>query len=352
MRKYKILCLGNQWRGSDDGSLFNSLSSIGHLIYIVDHKMFMPSESVSLLSKVVGKIFKKTFLDDFNNEIIKQSCKIMKPDIICVYKGNCIYPETLEKIKQIGIPVFCIYPDVSFFDQDPNIPKLVPFFNYIFTTKSFGVEELEEKFNYTNTSVIRHAIDPRIHRMIDLEPKEFDQLANDVSFIGSHSRKKDEVLKNVNNAHPDKTIKIWGGSWNKSEYNIVKNRCENSTIYGDLYSIAIQKSKINLSILYEGSKTSKSGDLITSRTFHIPGAGGFMIHERTEEVLDIFKEGESVECYASIDELVDKIGFYLSHDHLRQKIAKKGHELVWKFHKSSDRADEIINILIKNKILA
>ena len=115
--------------------------------------------------------------------------------------------------------------------------------------------------------------------------------------------------------------------------------------------LAIQKSKINLGLLSEIGKGSSSGDLITSRTFHIPGAGGFMIHERTDELLDIYSEGESVECFDSTEELNDKIKFYINNESIRQKIAIKGQEIVWKYHKSDDRAKEIIDILITNKIL-
>lgn len=351
MKKYKILCIGNQWRGSNDGSLFNAFSRLGHIIHIVDHKMYLPSDAIGFFSKVISKTFRKVFIDDFNDEIIKQATKIVNPQLVCVFKGNGIYPDTLLKIKQQGIPIFCVYPDVSFFDYGPNIPKLVPYYDYIFTTKSFGAQDLKETLNYRNVSVINHSIDPLIHRKIDLEPKEFSHLINDVSFIGSHSEKKDEIMRNVIEFLGDKNIKIWGGSWSNSKYKSVKQRCIKSVIFGDLYSVAIQKSKINLGLLYEGSKTSYSGDLITSRTFHIPGAGGFMIHERTEEVLEIFKEGDSVECYESAEELIDKIKYYLSHENLRQKIADKGHEIVWKFHKSDDRAKEMIDKLKVCKII-
>lgn len=348
--KYKIMCLGNQWRGSDDGSLFRAFSRLGHLIHIVDHKMYSGSERMSIASKITFRVFNPLFLRDFNNEI-ERSVNQFKPDVVCVYKGNCIFPETLERIKRKGIPIICVYPDVSFYDHGSSIPKLVPYYDYIFSTKSFGKKDLKEKFNFTNVSVIKHAVDPDIHRIIQIGPNDFNYFSNDVSFIGSHSLKKENIMQEVISYHRDLIIKIWGGGWRNSDSKQVKSKYTNSGIFGDLYVAAIIKSKINLGILSEKGKGSSSGDLITARTFHIPGAGGFMIHERTDELLEIFEEGESVECYGSSEELNEKIEFYLKNEESRIRISKKGHEQVWKYHKSDDRAQEIIDILISNDIL-
>ena len=346
---YKILCLGNQWRGSDDGSLFNAFSRSGHIISIIDHKMFISSEDLSYKSKTINKIFKSFFLSDFNKQIIKH-ITLIKPDIVCVYKGNCIFPETLDQIKKCGIPIFCVYPDVSFFDHESNIPKLIPYYDHIFTTKSFGVKDLKNIFNFTNVSVIKHSIDPNIHRKINLEKDEFSHFVNDVSFIGSYSRKKEDLINSIINID-NIEIKIWGGSWNSSKNIAVKSKYMNTSVLGDEYTIAIQKSKINLGILFEGSKSSSSGDLITSRTFHIPGAGGFMLHERTDELLEVFKEGVSVVCFENKEELNNKIKYYLKNESARDKIALKSYDLVWKYHKSDDRAKEIIEILKINNFL-
>ena len=47
----------------------------------------------------------------------------------------------------------------------------------------------------------------------------------------------------------------------------------------------------------------------------------------------------------NLDDLKQKIIFYLNNDNLREKIAKNGNDFVLKYHKTSDRIDEILSHL-------
>jgi spore maturation protein CgeB len=92
------------------------------------------------------------------------------------------------------------------------------------------------------------------------------------------------------------------------------------------YAKAIQAARINLGILFEGGPSAPKGDVITARTFEIPGAGGFMLHERTEEALQYFQEGKECAFYSDPDELVAKIAYYLKHPEEREAIAAAGRQ--------------------------
>jgi hypothetical protein len=65
-------------------------------------------------------------------------------------------------------------------------------------------------------------------------------------------------------------------------------------------------------------------------------------------VINKFVDGEHLVYYNSFSTLKSKIEFYLDHLSEAQKIATSGYEHVMKYHKTSDRIDEIINT-IKNE---
>jgi spore maturation protein CgeB len=258
-----------------------------------------------------------------------------------------VYPETLEKAKKLGIPIFCIYPDVSFYDHGTLIPRLIEYYDYIFTTKSFGVNDLKRLFNFEKVSLIHHCIDPMVHK----RKMEYDPFKCDVSFIGSYSLKKFNTLQKIINSREDINLKIYGNSWGLDGKRLLNPKYLFPPVHGDLYALAIYNSKINLGLLSEAGSNSAAGDLITSRSFHIPGSGGFMIHERTTDILNIFEEGESVVTFIEHEELLDLIKYYLKNDQLREKIANNASEIVWKYHKSDDRVDQIIDVLKREDLL-
>jgi spore maturation protein CgeB len=77
-------------------------------------------------------------------------------------------------------------------------------------------------------------------------------------------------------------------------------------------------------LLFEGSGHGAKADVITSRTFHIPASGGFMLHERTPEVQELFEEGKECAFFSDAQELARKVEYYLTHDEERRHIAEAG----------------------------
>ncbi|SCY34200.1 glycosyltransferase [Butyrivibrio sp. INlla14] len=86
-------------------------------------------------------------------------------------------------------------------------------------------------------------------------------------------------------------------------------------------------SKINLNITLH---TITSG--IPLRVFDIMGSGGFMLTNYQPEIQDLFVIGKDLDVFHNIDELEEKIQFYLGHDDLRRQIAKNGQEIIKKSH--------------------
>ena len=114
-------------------------------------------------------------------------------------------------------------------------------------------------------------------------------------------------------------------------------------VLGAEYAKAIRLSKINLGILSEVRKGESSGDIITARTFHIPACGGFMLHERNEEVARYFEEDRECAMFAGAEEMVARIGYYLDHSAEREQIMEAGHiRCLHSGHSVDDRVGAIL----------
>jgi len=86
-----------------------------------------------------------------------------------------------------------------------------------------------------------------------------------------------------------------------------------------------------------------SGDL-NFRVFEALSCGAFLITDRTENGLrDLFKDGEHLAMYDNLKDLEDKIGYYLSHEDEREKIAACGQKEVHGKHTFYHRAKTMLD---------
>ena len=339
----RFLCIGPIWRGSNAGGIFRALSRIGCHLSVIDEFYYIPLFNKAFTTRFLSKIFRSLFIKEFNKAILDE-IKIFRPTILFVYKGAFILPETLREIKKEGIPCVNFYPDVSFHTHGQYLLQTLPIYNHIFTTKTFGIFDLDNQLGIKNVSFVPHGFDPEIHKKIEIIDPVFKC---DVSFIGTWSLQKEKLIASLIRSLPDIIIKIWGSQWDRTtdEQLISSNAIQRYPITGDIYALAINNSRINLGLVSEKVRGASSGDKITSRTFHIPGANGFMLHERTDEISNYFVEGEEIACFEGEDELIEKVKYYLSEETERKSIKEKGYKRALNDHSLDQRAQTILNLL-------
>lgn len=331
------------WRGSNAGGLFKALSRCGVLIEVVDEFYYIPLNSSSLKVKILSKILRPLYVGDFNEEIL-HAFERFKPEFVLVYKGAFVYPETLDFLKSKGCKILNFYPDVSFHTHGNLLKKSLGKYEKIFTTKSFGAKDYKEQLGLTDVVFVPHGFDPEVHKPISHEFIPSNYFC-DVSFIGTYSLKKEKILSAIADKFPLINIKIWGTQWEKCKDKVLEPYIQPSGVFGDLYAAAICASKINLGILSEKVKGASSGDLITSRTFHIPGSNGFLIHEKNDESILYFKENVEAVFYDNIQNLLEKIEYYLNNDSERIRIKEEGYKRALKDHSLDRRANTVLSHL-------
>ena len=343
----RILFIGSQWHGGDSAGLARAFRRLGHIVRAVDMDVYFPSGN-SFFLKVVRKCFWHIFKNEFNDKILHES-KILQPQFCVVYKGDQVEPQTLLELKSHGIYLILFYPDVSMYDHGPRIPKCLPLYDHIFTTKSYGLNDIRGKVDSARIDLLHHGFDPDVHRHLDLDADSLQLMGCDVAFIGTWSPKKERYLAGVAEHLPGIDMRIWGNQWNKSTTPALRSHIVGVPLFGDLYAYALQASVITIALLSERRPGSNSGDLATSRTFNIPACEGFMLHERTDEVLEFYEEGKEIACFGSPDELAEKITYYLNHPDERETIRLAGHKRCIAENSLDSRAQAILDHFLSRR---
>ncbi len=108
---------------------------------------------------------------------------------------------------------------------------------------------------------------------------------------------------------------------------------------GKFYLEEIARCKIVLNF--------RGGGWDTMRYWEVPAAGSFMISQKPQIVIpNNFEDGKHlVWCSDSLDDLLDKIDYYLQHETERRKIEQQGKEHLLKFHLNVNRAQFLIDTI-------
>lgn len=106
--------------------------------------------------------------------------------------------------------------------------------------------------------------------------------------------------------------------------------------YWDEAPVIYRNSKINLNLTLRSIRTG-----IPLRVWDILAAGGFCLTNYQPELLMYFENGKDLVIFESVDDLVQKIGYYLEHEDERKAIAENGYRKVKKLHQYQNRFDEM-----------
>ncbi len=103
-------------------------------------------------------------------------------------------------------------------------------------------------------------------------------------------------------------------------------------------------SKINLNIT---SRSIESG--IPQRVWDIMAVGGFCLTNYQPELEDYFVPGQDLEVYHNLDELVEKVRYYLENEDERVRIAINGYKKVRQNHDSKMRLKKVLENIFSEK---
>jgi len=243
-------------------------------------------------------------------------------DLLWVDKGLAIEPATLAAFKNRfpAAKVVGYSPDDMMNPNNQSRPFFgdLPLYDVYFTTKTYGVRELQE-IGCRRAVFVGNAFDPHTHRPVELTQADREQFGGGVGFIGQWEEQRDLSIRFLARAGIE--VRVWGDGWRRRRGQPPCMRLSKSSLWADNYAKAICALDINLGFLRKVNR-----DRQTQRSIEIPACGGFMLAERTEEHLSLFEEGREAEFFASDEELLEKTKYYLLHPAQRKKIAQAGRQ--------------------------
>lgn len=199
--------------------------------------------------------------------------------------------------------------------------------------KVYGCNFTEEALNPRVIEELKQA-DPGFY-----QPKE--SIASMDTYIAAHSYLGQEIavrerMRTLNTLAQRFPVDLYTRSDSSSLRNV--------RVHGGVATLTempkiFHLSKINLNMTI---KPIQEG--LPLRIFDILGCGGFCMTNYQPELPEYFEIGTDLEAYSSLEELVDKCQYYLTHEEARQQIARSGWQKVREKHNYMQRIKEMISL--------
>lgn len=337
---YEIIIVGAGEYEIYDKALCNAFREIGY----INTSMFSWSEyykNSNIIERLIRKIEVKITCGikatKFNKDLLSR-CKMSKPQLVFIYTCRLLYPLTVKRLSEMGIPIASYCNDNPFSRYYPwfywrNYRDSLKYCDINYAYRVENIYDIERKCGRKGELLRSYYIDSKNHLCM-----EGDIIANtpDVIFLGHY---EDDYRMEYLKALDDSGIEV---GLPKKQFEKYSSEMNNVILLEDemtKYNEYICSCKIPITFL-----STLNHDTYTRRCFEIPAAGALLFCPYTEDLANLFTEDKEIVFYRNKSEFVSKIHYYLEHDDERKRIAQMGRErLINDGHEIKDRARKIIN---------
>lgn len=297
--------------------------------------------------------------EEFNKEIL-EATKEQKPDLFFFFMlTDELDRIVLEELKEYTTTLAWFADDSwRFYNYSKFWAK---HFTWVATTYSW-MPELYRKLGQKNVIRSQWAANTNVYKPVELNSLE-ERI--DVSFVGGWSRPREKLISSLTNKGIG--VKTFGSGWedgrvsddqmlklfSASNINLGLNPPPgyfNKNSLGRLFfKKSINRVVPSFCLLDNFNSWFHRGvPQIKARHFEIPACGGMLFTSMADDLDKYYRPGEEIVIYKDVNDLADKVKYYLSHKGEIEKIAKAGYERTVRDHSYEKRFGDIFKIIFHN----
>lgn len=282
----------------------------------------------------------KTFSHYNGITSFKKSLHTFTPDFVLTMAGLMMPEDMLTFLKKHGIKVAVWLTEDPYYIDVTS--KIIFNYDYVFTVDKRALD-VYHQLNHSDSYLLSLGTDTDIFK-----PKATNLIFKDLCLVGFPYPERIQLIKFLLE-HSSYNIRVVGneweqhlGKWKKNERLHVMNWITPHKV-ADCYNSA----KIILNThrphdLKENKNTrGVIGESINNRTFDIAACQAFQLISHKPELHSCFTHEEIV-SFHTLDELLHKINYYITHDKERKKIAARAKNKVLAQHLFQHRLLEMV----------
>jgi spore maturation protein CgeB len=336
----KILFLGENWLGSCARACGAALRRQGAEVVEMDTQSVFPQWEGKGL-RALRRLARPWIAAEYNGRI-EAAAKGM--DTVVAFKGALVRGETLRRLRERGVYLVNYFPDNSIHAHGRELTESLREYDLIAAAHRHTLGQMREAGLGGRLVHLPHGYDADVHRMVERGASR--EFAVDVAFVGSYSEGKERVVGELARRMPEVELGIWGDGWKERAREAwVAARVRGANLTGQRYARAIGEPKITLGLTVEATPGARQGDAVTTRSLEIPACGGFLLHQRNEEIRGLYEEGEEMACFGDGEELCEKVRYYLENGAERERVRANGMRRCVPAYSYDARMGELLGML-------
>lgn len=298
----------------------------------------------NVFRKIANKISIRPFIKPLNNSLLA-FLKGKHFDVILVFKGMELLPETIEQLRAHATVLANYNADHPFLFFSPgsgnnNVLKSIAHYDIHFSYAKNIATQLKQKFG-KESFVLPFGYDSEAKGNAGIHQNYYE---DKFLFIGAYDRERSKYLNKLKLDD----LEIYGDDkW--ATRNItrpyIKDVFKNRALFNEEIVSAVESAQGIINLLRRQNIIEDSHNM---RTFEVPAYGGLLVAQRTTEQEVFFEEDKEIIFFNSPEELKDKLKYLKTNPSLISAIKTNARNRSIKSGYSyNDRAREMIDIINK-----
>ncbi len=322
----------------------NAFKKLGHQVTMIDNSIYhRPLKEIDeITSNRLHRNQLRGSLSQHLSERVMAKCLDLGPDLVFALAQAPLTPEILDRMRQFEfITAFWFVEDSREF---PYWKGVAPRYSHFFAIQKKEAFDESKALGEIDFHYLPLACDPSIHRPISLSDRDRQRFSSDISFIGAGYYNRHFFFQGL----LDFDFKIWGTDWNLASPLglVVQERGRRITPREAVKIFNGTKININLHSSTYHRSVNPTGDFVNPRTFEIAGCGGFQVVDPRSHLPELFEPDQEVVCFETIEDLREKVAYYLAHADERNHIAMTGRTRAHKDHTYRKRMEQALELIV------
>lgn len=264
-----------------------------NVFHFPSQNLFLDHYSKNIFNKIIFKAGLSPVYELINNKF-KEEVEKFQPDVIWVFKGMEIYPESLQWAKNRNIKLVNYNPDNPFLfsgkgSGNKNITLSLALYNLHLTYNSSVMQQIENKYQLP-AALLPFGFE--VGAALYNECYGIEEIIKPC-FLGNPDIFRAEFIKQL--AGLGIKIDVYGHNWPKFIHH--PNVSVFNPVYDKVFWKTLRKYRVQLNLMRPHNPESHN-----MRSFEVPGIGGIQLAPKTEDHESYFKCGNEIFLFSDIEE--------------------------------------------------